>query len=98
MGRDEALGRLRSMESGLRALGAGALFLFGSVRRDEAGPRSDIDLFVDPDPAFAFGFDDFMNVHDLLQIRLGAGASFTTREGLHPLLRDEIAREAVKIF
>lgn len=98
MRRDEALARLRSSEEELRALGTEALFLFGSVARDEARPSSDIDLFVDPDPEIPFGFDDFMNVYELLQARLGRGASFSTREGLHPMLRDQIVQAAIRVF
>lgn len=44
MSRDEALALLRSQEVELRASGLDALYLFGSVARDQAGPDSDVDL------------------------------------------------------
>jgi len=46
------------------------------VARDEARAGSDIDVFVDPDPARRFGFE-------LLRERLGAELDYTTRDGLH---------------
>jgi hypothetical protein len=53
------------------------------VARDEARAGSDIDVFVDPDPARRFGFDEFMGVYELLRERLGAELDYTTRDGLH---------------
>ncbi len=74
MQRDEAIALLRAVEPEIRAHGVGGLFLFGSVARDAAEARSDIDVFVDPDPARRFGFNEFMAVYELLQERLGAEA------------------------
>jgi len=39
-----------------------------------------------------------MDAYLLLQERLGANVDYGTREGLHPRLRPEIEREAVRIF
>lgn len=47
MTRDEALAKLRPMEAELRARGIEALYLFGSVARDEARSDSDLDLAYD---------------------------------------------------
>lgn len=98
MRRHEVVGLLRQVEPDIRALGAMSLFLFGSVARDEARSDSDIDLFMDPDPARLFGFDDFMAVHEFLQERLGPATSVTTRDGLHRLIRKTIEETAIKVF
>lgn len=98
MRRHEVVGLLRQVEPDIRALGAMSLFLFGSVARDEARSDSDIDLFMDPDPARPFGFDDFMAVHEFLQARLGPATSVTTRDGLHRLIRATIEEKAIKVF
>jgi hypothetical protein len=98
MRREEAIARLRAAEPDIRARGVGGLYLFGSVARHEARRASDIDLFVDPDPARRFGFDEFMGVYELLRERLGGEVDYTTRGGLHRRLRPEIERAAVRVF
>jgi uncharacterized protein len=45
-----------------------------------------------------FGFDEFMDIYLLLQERLGSDVDYGTREGLHPVLRPDIEREAVRVF
>lgn len=99
MRRHEVVGLLRQVEPDIGALGAGSLFLFGSVARDEARSGSDIDLFLlDPDPTRPFGFDDFMAMHEFPQERLGPATSITTRDGLHRLIRETIEETAIKVF
>lgn len=98
MRRDEIIARLKEAEPALRGFGVAALYLFGSHARGEAGPDSDIDLFVDKDRSRKFGFDEFMDAYLLLEQRLGGNVDYGTREGLHPLLRSRIEREAVRIF
>jgi uncharacterized protein len=98
MRRDEIIARLKEAEPALRAHGAAALYLFGSHARDEAGPDSDVDVFIDKDASRKFGFDEFMDIYLLLQERLGEKVDYGTREGLHPVLRPEIEREAVRVF
>jgi predicted nucleotidyltransferase len=82
----------------LRAFGVGALYLFGSRARDEAGPSSDVDVFVDPDANAKFGFLSFMDAYEALQRAVGENVDYGTRAGLHPLLRPDIEREAIRIF
>jgi predicted nucleotidyltransferase len=82
----------------IRARGGQALYLFGSHARDEAGPDSDIDVFIDKDKSRHFGFDEFMDIYFLLRERLGERVDYGTREGLSPALLAEIEREAIRIF
>ena len=89
---------LKAAEPELRALGAASLYLFGSVARGEDEAQSDVDVFIDPDPDRVFGFDGFMDVYETLERRLGSTLSFTTRDGLHPLLRDSIERSSIQVF
>lgn len=98
MRRDEILARLKEAEPALRARGAAALYLFGSHARDEARPGSDVDVFIDKDASRKFGFDEYMDIYLLLQERLGENVDYGTREGLHPVLRPEIEREAIRVF
>jgi len=98
MQREEAIARLKAVEAEIRARGVGGLYLFGSVARDAGGAQSDVDVFVDPDPARRFGFNEFMSVYELLQKQLGTRLDYTTRDGLHRRLRAEIEKTAVRVF
>lgn len=101
MRREEVITKLKEVEPALRASGVAALYLFGSHARDEAGPDSDIDVFVDPAPGADFGFLPFMDAYETIKKALDAGddeLDYGTRTGLHPLLRSDIEREAVRVF
>lgn len=96
--KDTAITRLKTAEPGLRELGVGALYLFGPHARDEAGPDSDIDVFVDPAPGQSLDFSRFMDALDVLRDAVGEKIDYGTRNGLHPLLRQQIEHEAIRVF
>ena len=98
MNRTEAITRLRAYTDAVRARGATSLYLFGSTVRDEAGPASDLDLFVDYDAAGRFNAFDLIGIKNLLEEELGAVVDVTTRDGLHPMLRTRIEASAVRVF
>ena len=98
MRRDEVIAKLKEAEPRLRAFGVAALYLFGSHARDDARADSDVDVFIDKDKSRPFGFDEFMDAYLLLKERLGENVDYGTREGLHPVLRAGIEREAVRVF
>ena len=97
MRREEAIQRLSASSDRLKEAGVRALYLFGSTARDEAGLDSDVDVFVDPDYE-RFGFVELLRVEALLADRLGRAVDLTTRDGLHPLLRAAIERDAIRIL
>ena len=98
MRRDQVIGKLKAIEPAIRALGANALYLYGSHARDEARPDSDVDVFIDKDPTRQFGFDEFMTIYFKLKEALGADVGYTTREGLVEFYRPDIEREAIRVF
>jgi predicted nucleotidyltransferase len=98
MKRDEAIAKLKEAEPVLRRFGVAALYLFSSHARDEARPESDVDVFVDPVADDKFGFIPFMDAYETLQKAVGENVDYVTRTGLHPLLRHDIEREAIRIF
>jgi uncharacterized protein len=95
---DDVVALLKDAEPALRAHGVAALYLFGSHARGEARPGSDVDVFIDKDKTRKFGFDQFMDVYFLLRERLGTGVDYGTREGLHPVLRPQIERQAIRVL
>jgi uncharacterized protein len=96
--RAEVIERLRAQEGAIKMLGADALFMFGSAARDELTSASDVDLFID------YGADVPVTLITIAQLRrilgaaLGRTADLTTRDGLHPMLREEIELESRRIF
>ncbi|WP_137044411.1 nucleotidyltransferase family protein [Pseudolabrys sp. FHR47] len=98
MKRADAIARLKATEPALRAVGVAGLYLFGSHARDEADAGSDVDVFVDPAADREFGFLNFMDAYETLQKAIGENIDYGTRSGLHPLLRPDIERDAIKIF
>jgi uncharacterized protein len=97
MKRDEALRRLRAHEAELRAAGVAALFLFGSTARDEAGPDSDVDLFLDTN-------DERFSLLDLARLTrqasgiLERSTDILTRNGLKDWVRRKAEADAIKVF
>jgi uncharacterized protein len=97
MRRDVVIEKLRAHADAIRAQGVTALYLYGSTAREAAGDASDVDLFADVDYQ-RFGFIPFMDLRDYLATLLNCRVDFTTRNALHPDLRDRIIRSAVKVF
>jgi predicted nucleotidyltransferase len=98
MTRTEVLRELEKYAAAIRARGATSLYLFGSSARNEARADSDLDLFIDYDPAKKFSLLDLVGIRLFLQDRLGVEVDLTTRDSLHPMLRREIEQSAVQVF
>jgi hypothetical protein len=97
MQRRDVIDTLRSNAEAIRRFGVTALYLYGSAARDEIKETSDIDLFADVDYA-RFGFEPFMQLRDFLKSIMQRNVDFTTRNALHPDLREQISRSAIKVF
>jgi uncharacterized protein len=98
MNRVQAIAQLKKRTDAIKALGATSLYLFGSSARDEARPESDIDLFVDYDPEKKFSLVDLVGIKQFLEDELGMPVDVTTRDSLHPMLREDIEKSAVRVF
>ena len=98
MNKIEAVEKLRAHAGAIKALGATSLYLFGSTVRDEALESSDLDLFVDYDPKGKFNALDLVDIKLMLESELGMRVDVTTRDSLHPMLKADIERLAVRVF
>ena len=66
--------------------------------RGDHRPDSDVDLFVDYDPSKPFSLFDLAGIKLLIDEALDLEAHVTTRDSLHPKLRDRIERQAIRVF
>ena len=98
MDRTDAFEQISRHADALKGMGATALYLFGSTMRGEAKAGSDVDLFIDYDPASRFNALDLVGIKNFLEDTLHFEVDVTTRDGLHPRLRAGIERSAVRVF
>lgn len=98
MRRADLLTILAREADAIRNLGIDGLYVFGSFSRDEAGPDSDVDIFVDPSPSRRFSLFDRMALAERLDALLGRRTDVFTRRNLHRSLRGRIEREAIRVF
>lgn len=98
MNKIETIDRLKRQANVIKDMGATSLYLFGSFAHDEARNGSDIDLFIDYDPNSRFNAFDLVGIKQFLESELGIEVDITTRDGLHPMLRADIERSALRVF
>jgi predicted nucleotidyltransferase len=99
MDRTELIEVLRGYDAALRENGATGLFIFGSRARGTARSDSDLDLFIDYDPAARIpNMFRLMQLEEEISEALGIPVTITTRNALHPLMKDKIQRDAVQIL
>jgi predicted nucleotidyltransferase len=98
MTRNEAISALEAHATAIRACGATGVYLFGSTGRDEALTASDLDIFIDYDHDKRFSLLDLAAIKVLLEEEIGVEVDVTTRDSLHPMLRDDIERSAIRVF
>ena len=98
MNRNEAVAKLKDYADAIKARGATSLYLFGSAVRDEAKADSDLDLFIDYDPETKIpNMFQLMKIEEEISAALGIAVTITTRNALHPLMKDTIERQAVRV-
>ena len=98
MTRDEATAELVRRVPALRERGALSAFVYGSTARNEARDDSDIDIFIEIEPGRKFSLLDLVGMQRYLSEELHVAVDLATRSSLHPKLREQIEREAVRIF
>lgn len=96
MKRDDALRLLAEHKAELaEEYGVTAIYLYGSVARDEAGPESDVDVLVEFDGR-PMGYFTFFGLQDRLTEILGAEVDLGMPDTLRRRIRDEVLREAIR--
>lgn len=95
MRRDEVLTLIRAHQAELERYDVKSLRLFGSTARDDAKPGSDVDVLVEfrSEPTF----DSYMGLKIFLEDLFGVRVDVATEDGLHPMIRDAVLREALLV-
>jgi len=75
------------------AHGVRRLAFFGSVTTDQFHAGSDVDVLLEFQPGRVPGFA-FFGLQDELEAILGRAVDVTTPGGLHPLIQDDVLRDA----
>jgi predicted nucleotidyltransferase len=98
MRREDIISGIRKHADAIRAEGATALYLFGSAARDEIGPESDIDVFVEYRANSNFSLLNLSGIRLIIRDEINREVDITTRNSLRPPLRDRILSEAVRVL
>jgi|SRR3989344_3707494 len=69
--------------------------IFGSYARGEAGKRSDVDLIIQPPKKLGLGF---IGIKLELEKKLGKKVDLLTYKSVHPLLKDYILTDEIRIL
>jgi predicted nucleotidyltransferase len=84
--------RLREIS---RRHGIDRVRVFGSTARGEAGPQSDLDLLIALGPGR--GFRDLMDFCEEVETALGRRVDVVVEDGLNPLIKERVLKEAVAL-
>jgi len=90
----EIISLLKAHRTELDEFGVDSLYVFGSVARGEAGPRSDVDMLVDFNRPI--GLIRFVRLQRRLSDLLGTRVDLATRDALREPMRTRILAEAVR--
>lgn len=74
------------------------LAVFGSITRGDEGENSDIDLLVTFQPDAAIGLIAFNRFRRELEVGLGRPVDLVPKDGLKPLVRDEVLSQAQVLY
>ena len=94
MERDQILALLKRRKRRLKQFGVRSISLFGSIARNQARKRSDVDLLVDFDKPI--GLFEFARLQMYLEEALGRKVDLVTLDALRKELRETILKEAIR--
>jgi uncharacterized protein len=98
MNRAHLIEVVKAYDAALRENGATAVFVFGSRARGTERLDSDLDIFIDYDATTKVpSMFRLMQIEEKIAEALGIPVTITTRDALHPLMKESIERDAVRV-
>jgi len=94
MERNKILAQLKSHKRQLKKFGIRSVSLFGSIARNQARKRSDVDLLVDFERPI--GLFEFARLKLYLEELLSRKVDLVTPEALRKEFRESILKEAIR--
>jgi predicted nucleotidyltransferase len=98
MKKHDAIRVLRRHQDELRARGIVHAALFGSVARDEAGPKSDLDILIELDPKLRLDVFAYAGLKRHVASLFGGRVDVVNKDALKPHLREPVSADAVYAF
>jgi uncharacterized protein len=98
MDKSHIIETLRNHQAELNATGVLHLRIFGSVARNEASPRSDIDVMVDFDETEPLTLRTVGHIQSQLTDLLGHEVDLSSADWMKEPIRSRALREAVLVF
>jgi|JI8StandDraft_1071087.scaffolds.fasta_scaffold353286_2 predicted nucleotidyltransferase len=86
---------IKDNEIEIRKFGVKEIYLFGSVVRGEAKDNSDVDFLIVFEPTYPASFFTLYDLEQFLTEKLSTKVDLGTK--LHPMLKDQIMREALRV-
>jgi predicted nucleotidyltransferase len=96
MDKQQVLALVQCHRDRLEEFGVKALFLFGSVARDEATAESDVDILVEFH--HPVGLFTLLRLESFLEELFGCSVDVGTPNSLRPYVRDSVLREAIRVM
>jgi uncharacterized protein len=94
LNRQSVLNTLEAHRDRISEYAVKALFLFGSVARDEATLESDVDILVEFN--CPVGLFTLLGLQSYLEELLGCSVDLGTPNSLRPYLREAVLQEAIR--
>ncbi|MEL6352217.1 MAG: nucleotidyltransferase family protein, partial [Cyanobacteria bacterium J06627_28] len=93
--RQSVLERLRANRHNIQSFGVQSLSLFGSVARDEATLKSDIDFLVEFETSATLR--GYMGLKFFLEDLFDCPVDLVSRKKLKPLIHDTVLEDAIRV-
>lgn len=72
--------------------------LFGSVARDEADARSDVDVLIEIDPGLRLDVFTYVGLERTVGALFDGPVDVVDRETIKPMIRDDVVRDSIYAF